>query len=369
MVSRSQRPAEPIDQEGGEEPTTTQPNTNPTLSDIFALLTKLQLEIRSLDSKVEDVRNGQDTLEVAIERLEEATGTIPKKTAPVPGPSSFAIPKFSKPDKGKGRASEPAEPTEREASAAPAAKSSKVKFICPKPYDGKEKGKEARKWLNKMMVYISGNINGFVNETQAISWFLTNMDGIAGDWADLKQRKILLVPRPEDVASMDGITAAFRRDFDDPDSSNAPARKIESLSQGSKPVQEYTLEFQNLQGDLDWNDSAYMQHYKRGLTWRIKNIIAAQEKLPTTLQEWITRAQTLGNQLVESDLERPKKEVKEIKETKARVTTTTSTTTAKSMPIPPEQFVTKEERKDRIAQGLCAKCGEKGHIVRNCPND
>jgi hypothetical protein len=39
------------------------------------------------------------------------------------------------------------------------------------------------------------------------------------------------------------------------------------------------------------------------------------------------------------------------------------------MPIPPEQFVTREERKDRIAQGLCAKCREKGHMVRNCPND
>jgi hypothetical protein len=51
-----------------------------------------------------------------------------------------------------------------------------VKFICPKPYDGKEKGKEARKWLNKMMVYIGGNVDGFINEVQAMLWFLTNME-------------------------------------------------------------------------------------------------------------------------------------------------------------------------------------------------
>jgi hypothetical protein len=55
---------------------------------------------------------------------------------------------------------------------------------------------------------------------------------------------------------------------------------------------------------------------------------------------------------------------------RATTTTTVSTTsTARRVEIEKSpNYVAPEERDRRRAEGLCVKCGEKGHIFRNCPN-
>ncbi|QRW26329.1 Retrotransposon-derived protein PEG10 [Rhizoctonia solani] len=92
----------------------------------------------------------------------------------------------------------------------------------------------------------------------------------------------------------------------------------------------YVMEFCNLMAELDWNEEAYIAQFMQGLHWKENRPKKAPAKSPATMA--------------------------------------TSTTTTRVRLSEDPNYVTPEERDRRRALGLCVKCSQKGHGIKQCPN-
>jgi hypothetical protein len=63
----------------------------------------------------------------------------------------------------------------------------------------------------------------------------------------------------------------------------------------SKSTTEYTTEFRNLAADLDWGDSTLMAAFRRGLHWKVKEILLQKETQSRNLEETIQVAIQIDN--------------------------------------------------------------------------
>ncbi|KAF8757251.1 Retrotransposon gag protein [Rhizoctonia solani] len=158
------------------------------------------------------------------------------------------------------------------------------------------------------------------------------------------------------------LSAKFKEAFADPDAKRAAARKIAALTQ-TTTTSEYVTKFCNLMAELNWNTEAYIAQFTRGLHWKVKELLSTKDNIPDDDLEAIFAASVkIDNTRWENKENRPKKVP-----AKAPVTATTSTTTRVRLSDDPN-YVTPEERDRCCASGLCVKCGQKGHGIKQCPN-
>ncbi|KAF8749452.1 hypothetical protein RHS01_10079 [Rhizoctonia solani] len=191
----------------------------------------------------------------------------------------------------------------------------------PDAYKGETRGRKATQWLDRMMLWVALHRT---SSTRKNRW------------------------RRQPPTTIQALTAKFKEAFADPDAKRAAARKIAALSQ-TTTTSEYVTEFRNLMAELDWNEEAYIAQFTRGLHW--KAIFAASIKIDNIRRE--------------NEENRPKKAPAKAPVT---ATTTTSTTTTRVRLSEDPNYVTPEERDRRRASGLCVKCGQKGHGIKQCPN-
>ena len=92
------------------------------------------------------------------------------------------------------------------------------------------------------------------------------------------------------------------RTFDHPSSGADAAGRLYSLSQGSRSVAEYTLEFCSLAADSRWDDVALRSAYRRGLSEEIKDFIVRDR--PSSCNDLISLALLMDERLRERRLER-----------------------------------------------------------------
>ncbi|KAF8752948.1 hypothetical protein RHS01_07464 [Rhizoctonia solani] len=142
----------------------------------------------------------------------------------------------------------------------------------------------------------------------------------------------------------------------------AAARKIAALTQ-TTTTSEYVTEFRNLMAELDWE--AYIAQFTRGLHWKVKELLSTKDNIPDNDLEAIFAASIkIDNIRRENEENRPKKAP-----AKSPPPATTSTTTTQRVRLSEDpNYVTPEERDRRRASGLCVKCGQKGHGIKQCPN-
>ncbi|KAF8753894.1 Retrotransposon gag protein [Rhizoctonia solani] len=169
----------------------------------------------------------------------------------------------------------------------------------------------------------------------------------AADWA-LPLIGAIIKGKGNPPTTIQALTAKFKEAFADPDAKRAAARKIAALTQ-TTTTSEYVTEFRNLMAELDWNTEAYIAQFVCGLHWKVKELLSTKDNIPDDNLEAIFAA---------------------LAPTKAPVTATTSTTTTTQRVRLSEDpnYVTPEERDRRRASGLCVKCGQKGHGIKQCPN-
>lgn len=91
-----------------------------------------------------------------------------------------------------------------------------IKLVLPGFYNGKEKGKAVKQWLSKMLIYLTFKCDAFPSERAAMLWFLTQMEGITGDWAQTKIEQ-LGKEGDEPTTTMETLAEEFKNYFDDPD--------------------------------------------------------------------------------------------------------------------------------------------------------
>ncbi|QRW20371.1 Retrotransposon-derived protein PEG10 [Rhizoctonia solani] len=237
------------------------------------------------------------------------------------------------------------------------------KMDLPDPYKGDTRGRKATQWLDRMMLWVALHRDQFDKEEQMVVWILYHMTDKAADWA-LPIIGAIIKGEGNPPTTIQALTAKFKEAFADPDAKRAAARKIAALSQ-TTTTSEYVTEFRNLMAELDWNKEAYIAQFTRGLHWKVKELLSTKDSIPDELEAIFAASIKINNIRRENEENRPKKAPAKSPVT---ATTSTSTTTTRVRLSEDPNYVTPEERDRRRASGLCVKCGQKGHGIKQCPS-
>ncbi|KAF8697495.1 hypothetical protein RHS03_07768, partial [Rhizoctonia solani] len=239
-----------------------------------------------------------------------------------------------------------------------------VKVDHPDAYTGKI-GNKARQWLTRMLAWVRLNQRMFPSDQETLSFLLMNMKDVAGAWAhphldQLGSHRAL-------IQSVDDFRTEFLAAFGNPNATQAAERQITHLTQ-TGTCAEYITKFRTIAMDLDWNDAALCGQFARGLHWEVSRLIATQERRPTTLLELQNVALVIDNALREERASHPPKGNKSgtSNTTPNRGASTGQQATRPGRLSSDPNFVSKEERNRRRAEGLCIKCGKAGHKFAEC---
>jgi hypothetical protein len=219
--------------------------------------------------------------------------------------------------------------------------------------------------LARVLAWVELSRAAFPDERALILYMLHLLKDDAVNWAQPHLQKALNHRRGA-IATVDEFIDKFRSVFDDPDAGRAAECKILELTQDStttKSTAEYTMEFRNLMADLDWDNSALIASYRRGLHWKVKELMSQREAQPRNLEGWITAAIQINNICHENEASHPPCPTTTPK--KVMVTTPATVTIKRDIKTSPN-YVDETERKQRREAGLCIKCGNTGHMIKDC---
>ncbi|KAF8751670.1 hypothetical protein RHS01_08248 [Rhizoctonia solani] len=145
----------------------------------------------------------------------------------------------------------------------------------------------------------------------------------------------------------------------------AAARKIAALTQ-TTTTSEYVTEFRNLMAELDWNTEAYIAQFTRSLHWKVKELLSTKDNIPDNDLEAIFAALVkIDNTRRENKENRPKKGSRQVPGHRGHYLHYHHTT-GPSIGRPQLRYPGGKDC--RRASGLCVKCSQKGHGIKQCPN-
>ena len=129
--------------------------------------------------------------------------------------------------------------------------------------------------------------------------------------------------------------------------------KIQNLKQGNLSVEQYITSFKLLQFDTQFDEHALTLFFKKGMKDVIKRRIYDSGNVPRNLSGWMDRAKIIDSAWRESEMDRqgggwkpPLGKVRYAGEQRKR--------------LPDDEY------QKRQKEGLCYKCGNKGHLVKDC---
>ncbi|KAF8755085.1 Retrotransposon gag protein [Rhizoctonia solani] len=144
----------------------------------------------------------------------------------------------------------------------------------------------------------------------------------------------------------------------------AAARKIAALTQ-TTTTSEYVTKFCNLIAELDWNEEAYIAQFTCSLHWKVKELLSTKDNIPNDLEAIFAASIKIDNTCWENKENWPKKQPSK---SPAAMATSASITTTRVQLSEDPNYVTLEERDHCCALGLCVKCRQKGHGIKQFPN-
>lgn len=233
----------------------------------------------------------------------------------------------------------------------------------PEPFNGK-RGKEAQDFLNKMNLYFN-RYRIFSREPgRKIEAVLTNMaEGEASQWAHPYITKFANDTPHDHLNSWETFRDAFLKNFSDPLRKERAIRDIQKLTQNGS-AQAYTTQFRNLAEELEWDENALIDRYKTGLKPEVRAELlranASHYNRHMDLEEWIQLAIELDDICFQA------RKIKETPATGYSPRKEQGKTGETKKIIPEDKRVPPEEMKRRMKEGLCIKCGRKGHRIAAC---
>jgi hypothetical protein len=107
-----------------------------------------------------------------------------------------------------------------------------------------------------------------------------------------------------------------------------------------------------------------MATFRRGLHWKVKEIISQKETQPRSLEELIQIAIQVDNVRRENEASHPPR-TNPLRKAVTTTSTNTTVTVKRDLKALPN-YVDETERKRRKEAGLCIKCGNSGHTIKDC---
>lgn len=186
---------------------------------------------------------------------------------------------------------------------------------------------------------------------------------------------------PTFLHNFDAFVDAFKRHFGDSDLQGTVRRQLQALRQiGSTST--YAARFRELIVHLELTEQSKVEVFWAGLKEQVRYGLAIAGK-PDTINELITRAIKLDNDLHQHQIETTRKKPNHhsasrdsASKSTQSTSQTTTTTHASNQVVPmdidairtaPRGPITPVERQRRIDNRLCLYCGEEGHMVSVCP--
>ncbi|KAF8750841.1 Retrotransposon gag protein [Rhizoctonia solani] len=236
------------------------------------------------------------------------------------------------------------------------------KMELPNPYKGDTQGQKATQWLDQMLLWVALHQQQFDEEEQMVVWVLYHMEDKAANWA-LPLINSIIKGKGSAPKTIQALGAQFKEAFTNPDAKQAAAHMIAALVQTTSKA-EYVMELHNLIAELDWDKEAYITQFTCSLHWKVKELLSTKDNIPNNLEAIFEASIRIDNTCWLNKENCPNKA-----KTPVTATTSTSTTTTHWVQLSEDpNYVTPEERDCCCTAGLCVKCREKGHSIKQCPN-
>ncbi|QRV84078.1 Retrotransposon-derived protein PEG10 [Ceratobasidium sp. AG-Ba] len=227
----------------------------------------------------------------------------------------------------------------------------------PEAFNGK-RGPEAEIFLMKMEIYFNDYGTAFDNNRK-MATFLTNMgEGEAAKWAKPLLRKILDEEPHEYLANWNALKNAFLLAFSDPMKKERAIQNIHKLQQTGS-AQHYVTAFRTLMQELDWDEHAFIDVFKKGLKNNVQQELLkatiTQDTSTFSLEKWMEVSIRIDDLLFTGrSLRDNGSSGNQERKFQPR------TTQAKAGIVPSEVIQKRRE------EGRCIKCGRRGHRMREC---
>ncbi|KIO18677.1 hypothetical protein M407DRAFT_31658 [Tulasnella calospora MUT 4182] len=132
----------------------------------------------------------------------------------------------------------------------PQPKTTKMKIKEPEVYDGKSRGGDAERWLLTCENYFMARSSDFPDDVAKVQFTLSYFSGTAQSWGNYILKDLLTTQLKKESHDWDAFKAVFETAFGDPDKEGTAIRKLESLTQGQRPVATYTADFRRITADI-----------------------------------------------------------------------------------------------------------------------
>ena len=245
-------------------------------------------------------------------------------------------------------------------------------LFCPKVFDGDLS--LCRGFIEQCELLFRHQPSRYSCNEAKVAQLISLLSGRALEWAVASLKK-----SPTFYSDYDAFVSELRLVFDHPPMVYNPASRLHTISQGSRSVAEYSVEFRILAAECSWNDDALMSAFHRGLSEPIRDRILLEE--PSTLASLISLALKVDSRLKANRSSRVTRESspslrESFKPPPQALGRPPPTAPLPSLPRPEESSpmqlgrsrLTPQVRAQRMRERLCLYCGEAGHYVQSCPS-
>ena len=240
----------------------------------------------------------------------------------------------------------------------------------PEPYAGEIGG--CRGFLLRCALVFDQQPISYPSDRAKVAYTINLLRGRAAKWATAVWDRDSPL-----FTSYARFSQELRRIFDFPVEGPECTKRLFSLTQSSRSVAEYSIEFRTVAAESGWGDLELKGIFTRGLSEQLKDELATRDE-PPSLEELIALAIRVDNRLRERRREKKNHSLVPRIDSPSSVAVSGSPLQPSVFPDPapsagePMQIghtkLHPDERRRRVEKRLCIYCGQAGHFLINCPN-
>lgn len=270
----------------------------------------------------------------------------------------------------------------------------KGKMALPDAFSGKRD--DWKVFSSHLTLYLTANAAAYPTDSDKILFAVSRLgDGSAFKYMMqfIPKLKDPVAFRPAIITSFEQFLTTMKETFGVQNANVVAETQLLQLQQKGSAV-DYTNKFQELASDLEWNDSALIAHYRRGLKPDVIKAIDMLDTIPTMFASFTQKAIDVDSKQYASHLELrnrsssskspsnsvlPMHRAQQPQPTYVRPPlspslnpqpmnfTPPSYDPSMAMDLSQVRHINTKEKKRRQENGLCLYCGEDDHFAKFCP--
>ena len=199
----------------------------------------------------------------------------------------------------------------------------------------------------------------FPDEKTKIIYVGTNLIGNALTWYRNVRTEHERTPNPG-LSNVESFFQLLLDTFEDPNAINNARDQLSRIKQGKESCLNYSTRFRNMAVETGYNEVAKVALFRNGLNNDLKDALANVQSLPEKFEDFVKLAITMDNRQYQRRIEHQRSKPRSFEPMQLDNITVNQLNN-------PKAPLSTEERNMRMKNGLCLYCGERGHLVKQCP--